>query len=181
MLKRTVNPDQSGKTKYILTLLLSLLWLIGCSDSGVTNPVTQEKSLQTLIGEEYLQNRILFKSKPAAQIVYAPPRTYYECGSGGVIAATGGEDLFGGCQVWNDIGLSYTLEILGPHDFFLSEVSTVQITNPVKVDFRNDEGHWVAVTVDTTVTTEELRVRGNGSARLSTSALIDIHSGNVER
>ena len=153
MLKRTVNPDQSGKTKYILTLLLSLLWLIGCSDSGVTNPVTQEKSLQTLIGEEYLQNRILFKSKPAAQIVYAPPRTYYECGSGGVIAATGGEDLFGGCQVWNDIGLSYTLEILGPHDFFLSEVSTVQITNPVGVFYRGEEeGYWVKVTGDMTVT-----------------------------
>ena len=166
------------KTRTILTFFAALLWISACSDSGVPKPISFEsdqiESSGTLPGTVFRQ---LF----AGMIVDAPEGTYYECGSGGVNAATGGEELFGGCQVWNDQGLSYTLEVQGPHRFLLSEASPVQITNPVGISYRNEEkGHWVKVTEDITVFCNVLKVRGNGSAELSISTRIDIHSGRSE-
>ncbi len=166
------------KTRIILALFAALLWVSACSDSGVTNPISFESDQIESAGTI---PSTVFKQLFAGQIVYAPEGTYYECGSGGVNAATGGEDLFGGCQVWNENGLSYTLEVQGPHRFLLSTASTVQITNPVGVFYRGeDEGHWVKVTGDITVTCNAVKVTGNGSAGLSTSVRIDIHSGRSE-
>ncbi len=166
------------KTRIILTFFTALLWIFACSDGGGTNPIAFEsdqiEASGTLPGT-------VFKQLYAGQIAEAPEGTFYEYISGGVIAAAGGEDLFGRCQVWNELGLSYTLEIQGPHRFVLSEASTVQITNPVGISYRNEEqGHWIKVTGDIAVICNVVSVSGNGSAGLSTSALLEIHSGRSE-
>lgn len=166
------------KTRTILALFAALLWVSACSDNGVTNPLSFESDQ---IESPGTIPSTVFKQLFAGQIVYAPKWTYYECDSGGVNVATGGEDLFGRCQVWNEKGLTYTLEVQGPHRFFLSETSMVQITNPVGVFYQGeDEGRWVKVTGDIIVTCNAMKVTGNGSAGLSTSARMDIHSGRSE-
>lgn len=166
------------KTRTILTFFAALLWIFACSDSGITNPISFESDQIESSGD--LPGTV-FKQLYAGQIAEAPEGTYFECVSGGVIAAAGGEDLFSNCQVWNDQGLSYTIEVQGPHRFVLSEASTVQITNPVGISYRNEEeGHWIKVTGDITVICNVVSVRGNGSAGLSTSVRIDIHSGFSE-
>ncbi len=166
------------KARIILTFFTALLCIFACSDSGGTNPITFESDQLEASGT--LPGTV-FKQLYAGQIAEAPKGTYFECISAGIIAATGGEDLFGSCQVWNDFGSSYTLEVQGPHRFVLSEASTVQITNPVGISYRNEEeGHWVKVTGDITVICNVVSVRGNGSAGLSTSVRIDIRSGFSE-
>lgn len=162
--------------RQILVPFAVLLWVSGCSDSTVTNPAIQSDQVES----SGTLPSIVFKYKVAAQIVDPAQGTFYQCGSGEIYAATGGEYLYSDCQVWNDKERYYTLEVKGPHRYVLSEAATVEISNPVGVYYRTDGGQWIGVTGDTTVTCDVVRVRGGGSADLSTSARIEIHSGRSE-
>lgn len=162
------------KTKSIIILFSSLLlWFIACSDSDNINPLSNEssevQSLENIPTLECLHGRILFRGEPAAQIIYADPYTYYECILYETHIAIGGEVIHVDRWVKNTAGYTYTLQLNEGYLYELSEPTEVEITDPVNVEYLNETGEWVSISMNTIVVTEKVWVNEGGSALMTTS------------